>query len=148
MSLAAERSWVQSLNERSPRDIVLGIVEIESGRLVGNVGIDRIDWRNRNGVAGMMIGDTAAQEKGYGTEATMLALRYAFWTLGLHKVLAEARGDNVRSIRMQQRCGFRTVGTMRGQFFYEGQFVDCVLLEILRDEWEEALEAYQNRETE
>lgn len=46
------------------------------------------------------------QEKSYGTQAFMLAIKYCFDVLNMDKIFAGAYEDNVRSIKMIKKCGF------------------------------------------
>lgn len=133
---AAEAEWFANLAKRD-RDIILGI-ETAAGRLIGVIALHRIDWKNRNAETGTCIGERAEWGKGYGTEAKLLLLRYAFMDLGFHKVHSRAYAFNERSIRYSLKCGYRIEGRLRDFVWKEGRYWDAVELGVLREEWETA----------
>ncbi len=74
--------------------------------------------------------------RGYGTEVTRLLLRYAFETLGLHRVQLRVTAYNTRARRCYEKCGFRVEGVERQSFQVDGEWQDDVLMAILKEEWE------------
>ena len=57
-SLAQEERWFESLQGRLERqeEVLLAIDTID-GVHIGNVGLHRIDWKNRNAELGIVIGE-------------------------------------------------------------------------------------------
>jgi ribosomal-protein-alanine N-acetyltransferase len=51
--------------------------------------------------------DTAQWGHGYATEAAQCVFAYARDTLGVTRVISVIHGDNVRSLRVAERCGLR-----------------------------------------
>jgi RimJ/RimL family protein N-acetyltransferase len=110
----AERKWFEAMNRSTPPiDIVLGIVLKKGDRLIGDTGIHRIDWINRNGTTGAVIGEKDCWGKGYGSEAKELILSYAFDTLNLHRINSAVLSTNPRSLAYLQKCGYRIEGRRR-----------------------------------
>jgi RimJ/RimL family protein N-acetyltransferase/predicted N-acetyltransferase YhbS len=107
------------------------------GRYIGHVHIDAIDEQSQSGRYRVGIDNPEYWGKGYGTEAGRLMLRYAFETLGLHRVSLRVAAYNARAIRCYEKCGFRHEGIERDSFFVDGKWHDDVLMAILREEWEE-----------
>lgn len=105
---------------------------------IGTTGIRDIDWRNRHGDTGSMIGVAEYRGRGYGTAAHQLRTGYAFEELGLEKLVTTARSDNLPSIRALQRVGYREVGFLRKHTFHDGRWYDTWIDEVLREEWEES----------
>ncbi len=58
-----------------------GIFVIETREHIGNIKIGNIDQIHRFADVGLLIGEASARGKGYGTEAILLACRYAFGNL-------------------------------------------------------------------
>ncbi len=138
LSRAEEERWVESLASRR-EDIVLAI-EVRAGDQwvhIGNVGLHRIDWKNRTATLGIVIGEREYWGKGYGTEAVRTMLRYAFGELGLNRVELETYSFNPRAIRCYEKVGFRREGVRRQALYRNGKFHDVILMGILRDEFEE-----------
>mgnify|MGYP000557155954 CR=1 FL=1 len=72
---------------------------------IGTTALIGLDWRNRTAEFGIIIGEPTARGKGYGTEITRLVRDYAFDTLGLHRLEADADPRNAASIRALERVG-------------------------------------------
>ena len=56
--------------------------------------------------------DKSLWGKGLGKEACLALVYYGFKILGLNKVVAEIDPENINSIRLIERCGFRFTTTM------------------------------------
>ena len=129
-----EESWFSSLrNDRDAR--VFAILTRAEGRLLGNCGLHRIDWTNRDALFGIFIGDKNDRGKGYGTDATRALLRYAFEEAGLRRIELEVFSFNTSAIRLYEKIGFRMEGTRRQALFREGAWHDEHIMAILRDDW-------------
>ncbi len=135
MTLDAETSWFDAMAE-STATVMFTIYEREGWQPVGNVSLADIDFRNGTAVFGIAIGEASARGKGYGTEATMLALDYAFTALGLHNVMLTVFEYNVAGIRTYQKVGFREMGRRRQGRFMGGRFWDEIYMDCLSSEFE------------
>ncbi len=135
LNACREREWIESLG-KSQTDYVFGIVAKGSDQLIGTTGLHRIDYVTRSATFGLMIGDVDCHNRGFGTEATRLALRYAFRELNLNRVQLSVYADNWRAVRVYQKAGFVHEGCLRQALYRHGQFVDEYRFAILREEWE------------
>ncbi len=137
-SLAQEERWFERLQERLARneDLVLAIETLE-GVHIGNIGLHRINWKDRNAELGIAIGEKEYWDQGYGTDAIRTLLRVAFEEMNLHRVQLRVDIDNLRGIRCYEKCGFQREGTLRDMVFREGAYHDQLIMSILRSEWEE-----------
>jgi len=106
-------------------------------RLIGHVGLEGVDLRHRHGEVGIVIGDKDAQGRGFGRDAIVTILRFAFHTLGLHRVAIKAREDNARGTHLYASVGFVEVGRERESDFAEGRFFDVIEYDMLDREYEE-----------
>jgi len=136
-SLAQEERWFERLQERLARneDVVLAIETLE-GVHIGNIGLHRINWKDRNAELGIVIGEKEYWDQGYGTDAIRTLLRFAFEEMNLHRVFLRVDADNLRGIRCYEKCGFRREGTLREIVFREGAYRDQLIMSVLRPEWE------------
>ncbi len=132
MTQADEAKFLDSL-EGSATDLVFGIVV--RGKLIGVMGLHRINWVDRTAVTGAFIGEKSCWDRGYGTEAKMLLLNYAFNRLGLAKVNSAVIAYNGRSLAYSLKCGYRKEGMRRSQFFRDGKRWDEILLGVTRRDW-------------
>jgi ribosomal-protein-alanine N-acetyltransferase len=62
-------------------------------------------------------------------------LRFAFETLGLHRVSAAIGPENLASIAVVKRLGFSYEGRIRHHVFTNGAWRDSQLYSLLADEW-------------
>lgn len=134
-SIEMEKEWIES----TAKDLnsVIWVIEIED-RAVGTTGIREIDWKNGSGTTGTLIGDRSVWGKGVGRETMQLRARYAFTQMPLRKLKSSYFAGNVASGRAQAAAGYREVGRFRADRFVDGQWVDEIITEVLREDWEKA----------
>ncbi len=137
----AEIAWVEGLDKR-PNDVVL-MVETKDGTPIGLMGLHRIDWVSRVATTGAAFGDKAYWGKGFGQDAKMALLGYAFNTLNLRKICSACFAFNGRSAAYNQKCGYRVEGRRRKQFYRRGRYYDEILLCIFREWWEPKWKKYR-----
>ncbi|SBT40470.1 GNAT family N-acetyltransferase [Micromonospora auratinigra] len=78
----------------------------------------------------------AAWGHGYATEAAGALLRWAFETLDLNRVQAEADTRNGASARVLEKLGFVREGTLREDCVVDGDVSDSWVYGLLRREWQ------------
>lgn len=110
------------------------IEEIESGQLVGHVTVWGIDAIVRAGTLGIIIGGEHV-DRGLGTDAMRVVLRYAFEELGINKIELTVWEYNSRALRTYERVGFVVEGTRRAATFHAGQYWAQIQMGILRSEY-------------
>jgi diamine N-acetyltransferase len=100
-------------------------------RTVGLIGLRAINWRSRHAEYWIYLGDPTARGTGLSDEASQLLLRFAFGTLGLHRVFLQVSVTNEPAIQLYRRLGFVEEGLLRAAVFAEGRFVDRILFSML-----------------
>lgn len=73
---------------------------------IGEVILKNIDQERKHCTLGISMRSDTYKNKGYGTQAEKLTLRYAFTELGMDKVLADALVTNTRSRHVLEKAGF------------------------------------------
>ena len=63
-----------------------------------------------------------------------MMLKYAFQTLGMHKVTAEVLSENAPSVAMCKKCGFSVDGCLRDDVYKNGRYYDVLTMSILIEE--------------
>jgi RimJ/RimL family protein N-acetyltransferase len=132
MTIGSEREWIDQ-HTINDENIVLGI--IVGSRLIGTVGLHHISWIHRSAVTGTMIGEADMQSKGYGFDAKMTILDYAFNQLNLRKISSFVFDYNARSQKCLAKCGYKEIGRRKRHIFSNGQYHDEVLFELFREDW-------------
>jgi diamine N-acetyltransferase len=136
MSKAQEERWFETHLEA--KDEFMFAIEARTEDTwvhIGNVGLHRIAWKNRNAVLGIALGEKAYWGQGYGTDAVRTMLRFAFHELNLHRVELDVYDLNPRAIRCYEKAGFRREGTRRQALFRDGHYYDVHLMAVLQEEF-------------
>ena len=108
---------------------------------IGSCGYHSIDWRNRSGEVGILIGARDYWGKGYGTDAMQTLVAWGFYTLNLNRVHLRVFEDNPRAIRCYEKVGFQVEGRLRQANFHSGAYRDELIMGVLREDWERAAAA-------
>jgi ribosomal-protein-alanine N-acetyltransferase len=132
-SIEMEKEWLERM-AKSPDDVFWAVEH--DGRVVGATAIHQIDWKNGSGTTGTTIGDKALWGKGLGREVMQLRCRFAFTQLPLRKLKSGYYAGNEASARAQASAGYHEVGRYRADKFVDGIWVDHVITEVLREDWE------------
>lgn len=140
MSRVEEELWYENMIEKPPSEHVLVIETKEDEKTadwhpIGTCQFIRINWRNRSGEVGIMIGEKLYWDRGYGSETMRLLLEHGFNTLNLHRVWLQVFAKNQRGIRAYEKAGFIHEGKFRQAHYQHGQYYDVQLMSVLKTEW-------------
>ena len=115
-------------------DVFLAIIGKAGNKHIGNIKLGNIDWIHRRANIGVIIGAKNCWGKGYASEAISLLSEYAFKKLNLYKVWAGCYANNIGSIKAFQKAGFKEEGVQKRHYYYDGDYVDVVLLGKFNEE--------------
>ena len=104
-----------------------------TGKIIGDIGLHFFDNENRQ----VELGCTLAgyyQGKGYAAEALSQIISYLFTTLDKHRLIAVIDPENLRSINLFERLGFRREAHFRKCRNLNGTWVDDLVYALLREE--------------
>jgi RimJ/RimL family protein N-acetyltransferase len=121
---------------KDTRSYAAAIRTLEDDRLVGRAALKHIDHSMGNGLASLMIGAAADRNRGYGTEALHLLLRYAFDELNLTRLGAEVIEYNAGARRWLERAGFVLEVQQREALYRAGRYWDLLSMGILAQDWQ------------
>lgn len=130
-----EEEWIENLNKKKGVDIVLMICLVDEDQPIGTMGLHGINQKDGVATTGALIGEKDCWGKGYGTEAKMLLLNYAFNTLNLRKICSSVLAFNKRSKRYSEKCGYTVEGILKRQCFVNGRYVDEVLMAVFKSDF-------------
>jgi RimJ/RimL family protein N-acetyltransferase len=140
-SWAAEpmrRSSVEKLfedREKSPKDDSFAIHREGKEEPIGVIGLTNIDEANASAELSIIVGAPEDRDRGFGTEAIRIILRYAFEDLGLDRVGLSVFEFNEPAISAYEKLGFERVGRMHQAIRRDGRFHDAILMRVLASEW-------------
>jgi len=124
--------------ESSSTSYMFGVLCVKCGELVGFASIGFIDWKNRSGYVGLVIGNTKHRRLGMGKQGLTMLVEFAFGELALNRVYGDVLATNEISIRMLRSLGFVHEGTKREACFRSGTFLDVHIYALLAREWKES----------
>ncbi len=137
-SAKSNLKWMEEeVAEMSPASYFFSIRTIAEDKLLGELGLDVVDWVGRDSFVGLGIGEPEYWSKGYGTDIMNVLLRYAFTEINLKRVTLTVFEYNPRAIRSYEKAGFRHEGCLRALLNREGRRWNEVYMGILREEWME-----------
>ena len=108
-----------------------GIFLKANDKLIGDISLTQI---TRGDLQSCYTGFTLDKEyngKGYTTEALQLVVDFAFRELKLHRIEAGAMPDNIASIRVLEKVGFKKEGIAKENLRINGKWTDHQILAII-----------------
>ena len=111
------------------------LIETIEGQAIGDCGLRNFNWRNRYAELFITIGEKSCWGRGYGTDAILTLLRFAFDEMNLHRVALEVHEDNARAIACYRKCGFVEEGRLRHDRFRRGEYRDTLVMGVLSHEF-------------
>ena len=130
----AIRGWIEKDQEKNDL-FVFGIRALADDRLVGELGLGYARNNRAETFMGIGLGEREDWNKGYGTDAVRLILRFAFLELNVHRVSLSVFEYNPRAKRAYEKAGFVEEGRVRGALLREGRRWDEIFMGVLRPEW-------------
>lgn len=121
-SLADAQAWMarcqRAWDTRS--DYPFAIIEADTGRLLGSVGINHLHPIHRNGNLGYWV-RSGATGRGIGSTAAQLAARFAFVEIGLVRLEIITQLDNAGSQRVALSTGAQFECIARNRLVVDGR---------------------------
>ena len=109
--------WVRNYLSRNAANVHLAIML--DGQPIGEVLFKRIDQADRSAVFSIHLQNDFVKNKGYGTQAATLAIEYAFNSMNLKVIYADAVKENTRSIHVLEKLGFDFVNEDKFYVYYK-----------------------------
>ncbi|MBE3577450.1 MAG: GNAT family N-acetyltransferase [Limnochordales bacterium] len=110
-SLAECAPWFNAL--KANRNHKHFAIIAPDNRFIGDIELDSISWRRREGELRICICNPNYWNRGLGTDAVATLAAYAFDQLHLRLIYLRVYRENRRAIRCYEKVGFRIVGWLR-----------------------------------
>ena len=127
------RSWFDAVTRDADR-IVFAIRELNRSEIIGVIQLVDIHPIHRSAELIIRIGEEGYRNKGFGTEALQLAVKFAFEDRNLQRIWLHVFSSNGRAIKAYEKAGFRQEGVLRRACYISGGWVDLVIMAMLADE--------------
>jgi RimJ/RimL family protein N-acetyltransferase len=98
--------------------------------LVGHLDLFQVQPKTRSATFAIGLGSEHLG-RGYGTDATRLAVSYGFREMNLHRIQLTTLAFNERALAAYRKAGFREEGRRRDGVFHDGAYHDEVLMSVL-----------------
>jgi [ribosomal protein S5]-alanine N-acetyltransferase len=109
-------------------------IVVRDGPVVGAIGL-RLSKEHNRADLGYWIG-VRFWGCGYATEAGREILRYGFLDRGMERLTAHHFATNPASGRVIEKLGLKKEGVFPRHVRKWGEYVDCVMFGVLREDWE------------
>ena len=131
-----EAKWVDSQSAYKTDGTYNFAIETRAeDQYIGGCGINHLNWAARWAELGIFIGDKAYWNKGFGTDAMRVLVRFCFDQMNMHKVKLQVYSLNPRAIRSYEKVGFVQEGVLRQEVYRNGGYYDVICMGLLREEW-------------
>jgi RimJ/RimL family protein N-acetyltransferase len=111
------------------------VIETRQKIPVGVIGLTGIDKTHKTAEIYIVIGQKEFWGKGVMHEAECLLIDWAFNSLGLEKIWAEVRQDNIASVITMKKIGFQIEGTLRNEKIVNGRRETVLRVGLLREDF-------------
>lgn len=136
-SLVSEKEWAEGAAKPIEYGDVRLAVEAKDGRHIGMCGLHRGRPEDRHAELGIVIGEKDCWSQGYGTDAILTLVRFAFYQMNLNKVALGVFDFNEKAQRIYRKLGFVEEGRFREEYYQDGRYIDVIRMSILRREFDE-----------
>lgn len=134
------RDIKKEINENNPKEEQWFMICLKpSNQAIGQAGIDDLDFLDRRGEIFFLIGDKNEKGKGYSTEIVRLLLDYAFKKLKLNSLFATVTVENIPSLKVLEKAGFKKIGIRREYNHIGGKYLDEVFLDFTAKDYKQQL---------
>lgn len=112
-------------------------IEIPDSKIIGISSIINIDWRNNHAWHGIVLGDKDKRGKGYGVDAVMATMRYAFDELHFERLDGSIIEYNKESYAFYcgNKLGWNEEGRRRNYYFRKGRYWDQIIVGVTRHDY-------------
>ncbi|HET9671373.1 MAG TPA: GNAT family protein [Actinomycetota bacterium] len=108
------------------------VIEVD-GTPIGRIGLNAFRRRDRICSLYVLIGERAAWDHGYGTDAIAALVDEAFDRSDLHRIELWSTADNERAIHVYETCGFVADARLPERSWKGGGWVDRVVMSVTRE---------------
>ncbi|SIS58584.1 GNAT family N-acetyltransferase [Chryseobacterium gambrini] len=110
------------------------ITEKDTKAVIGDIGIHFFGSENLQAELGITL-NKDFQGRGYASEALKGVINFLFSDLKKHRIMASIDPENIDSLKLMERIGFRKEGHFVKSLFWKNNWTDDVIYALLREEW-------------
>lgn len=135
-TLEEVKKWFEpKKDDEAKTDIDFLIYHKDDKKPIGTVGINNINWLDRNANLFTVIGESEYWGKGIAVEAGKMMISYAFEELNLHKIHTSIYSPNERSLRVAEKIGLVQEAVLREEIYIDGVHVNNHKFAVFKKDW-------------
>lgn len=126
-------AYVQSYRQKKDA-VLVGIFLKENAMHIGNMTLSIVDLHNKSAAVGISVGRSECTGKGFAREALCAITIFCFDKLKIHRLWAGINVNNLPSINLFMKCGFKIDALLRESSNINGELQDSYIVSILKRE--------------
>lgn len=134
MLRAQYERWDEARTQGRDDSVTFGL-QTKAGTPIGFISINWLHTTHRLALLGAKIGEPDHWGGGYGTDALLLIVDYAFDWLDVRKIWLLTTSMNERVQRQMVKCDFKLEARQRRAALADGVWYDWLAYGLLREEW-------------
>jgi ribosomal-protein-serine acetyltransferase len=127
------QNYIKGSQQRNKDGYEYAFAILEEDRVIGRIGVHKIDMQNKIGEIGYWIGKNV-QGKGSVTKSCKALIGFCFKELQLNRIEIKCGTENIRSQSIPEKLGFTKEGIIRQGEFMNGKFIDLNLYSLLKND--------------
>ena len=120
ISIESHNQWFDNLNI-DPSSRYFSIV-INKEQLIGSCSLRKINFKEKSAQLQVRIGEKKYLNKGYGTIALSLLLKFGFSELKLDRIILNVLETNIRAIKAYEKCCFKKIRLLKNEVYMNGSY--------------------------
>ena len=136
LELEKTKKWLaKTANDETRYDFATEKIEKGEKVPIGLIGLLEINKSYETAEFYITVGEKKYWKKGLGQKSLTILVEWAFNTVGLHKIWGTVRVNNLASIALMKKVGFKIEGTLREEKKVGNKRFDVVRVGLLRHEF-------------
>lgn len=131
---AQHKAWFENIQKRTDLSFFTIRKQLTS-QIIGTCQLHSINYVSRSAELQIRIGNIDERDKGYGNQAIRLLVDFGFNDLNLNRIFLHVFATNTRAIRVYENAGLIREGLLRKAVYLDGNYVDVVIMAILKDDY-------------
>ena len=133
-SVNSQEKWIQS---RSPKEINYIIIDKETEKKVGTIGIYDVNMDDKvSNVGRLLIADEyLGKSTPYGLEALLLTYDFVFNKMGFRKITGDILATNKAMHKLQVFLGMEQEGYLKNHVVINDQLFDLYIMSIFKEQF-------------
>lgn len=130
-----DHDWYEKYLNSRGNSIRCAVVDSErEDEILGLISLININYINRSGELHIMIGSRVNRGKGLGTFAVKAMIKHAFLNMNLRRIELGVLENNAPAVHLYEKCGFVREGIKRESNYKNGQYINMIIMSVLRRE--------------